>query len=175
MKDRPGRLIEDQLIPFLPRLRRFALTLCRSPHHADDLVQSACERALSSAAQFQQGTRFDAWMFRILRNLWIDDLRRQRTRGPEDDITEREDLIGSSGESQAEARLFLKDVAGAIDELADEQREVLLLVCVEELSYREAAEILDVPIGTIMSRLARARRALAEASGISSPPVRSEK
>ena len=72
-----------------------------------------------------------------------------------------------------EARLTLKSVAEAIDGLAEEQREVLLLVCVEELSYKEAAEVLDVPIGTVMSRLARARKNLAEAAGISAPPERS--
>ena len=78
-----------------------------------------------------------------------------------------------SGERETEARLTLKSVAEAIDRLSEEQREVLLLVCVEELSYKEAAEVLGVPIGTVMSRLARARRNLAEAAGISAPAERS--
>ena len=75
------RGVEDQLVDFLPNLRRFAISLCRSREVADDLVQTACERALANARSFQQGTRFDAWMFRILRNLWIDEVRRERRPG----------------------------------------------------------------------------------------------
>jgi RNA polymerase sigma-70 factor (ECF subfamily) len=165
--------VEDQLVAFLPNLRRFAISLCRSREIADDLVQTACERALANAASFQQGTRFDAWMFRILRNLWIDEVRKKKTAGPQEDIEAQVDLAGASGEREAEARLTLKSVAEAIDELSEEQREVLLLVCVEELSYKEAADVLGVPIGTIMSRLALARRNLAEAAGISAPAERS--
>jgi RNA polymerase sigma-70 factor (ECF subfamily) len=165
--------VENQLVAFLPNLRRFAISLCRSRELADDLVQTACERALANAASFQQGTRFDAWMFRILRNLWIDEVRKRKTAGPQEDIEAQVDLAGASGEREAEARLTLKSVAEAIGELSEEQREVLLLVCVEELSYKEAADVLGVPIGTIMSRLARARRNLAEAAGISAPAERS--
>jgi RNA polymerase sigma-70 factor (ECF subfamily) len=158
--------VADQLVAFLPNLRRFAISLCRSRETADDLVQAACERALAAADRFEPGTRFDAWMFRILRNLWLDKVRRRQTAGFEDDVDARHDLVGSDGESEAEARLALRSVSAAINKLADEQREVLLLVCVEELSYRETAEILDIPIGTVMSRLARARRNLAAAVGI---------
>ena len=165
--------VENQLVAFLPNLRRFAISLCRSRELADDLVQTACERALANAASFQQGTRFDAWMFRILRNLWIDEVRKRKTAGPQEDIEAQVDIAGASGEREAEARLTLKSVAEAIGELSEEQREVLLLVCVEELSYKEAADVLGVPIGTIMSRLARARRNLAEAAGISAAPERS--
>ncbi|MEW9806975.1 RNA polymerase sigma factor [Mesorhizobium sp. ZMM04-5] len=169
-----GKHVEDQLVAFLPNLRRFAVSLCRSRDHADDLVQAACERALASALTFQEGTRFDAWMFRILRNLWIDDGRRRRTAGPQEDIDAHHELAArGSGEAEAETRLTLKSVAAAIDDLSEEQREVLLLVCVEELAYKEAAEVLDVPIGTVMSRLARARRNLAEATGITATPERS--
>lgn len=165
--------VADQLIALLPRLRRFALALCRSGDKADDLVQQACERALASADRFQPGTRFDAWMFRILRNLWIDDIRRRKTAGVQDDIDDRHDLVGSSGEADVDAKLTLNDTAAAILKLPDDQRDVLMLVCVEEVSYREAAEVLDVPIGTVMSRLARARKALAEAVGITEPAMRS--
>lgn len=158
--------VGDRLIAFLPNLRRFAISLCRSRDLADDLVQAACERALASQDRFEAGTRFDAWMFRILRNLWIDHVRRVKTAGRTEDIAETENIAGSSGESDAETRLTLKSVATAIDDLPDEQREVLLLVCVEDLSYREAAEVLSIPIGTVMSRLARARKNLADAAGI---------
>ena len=158
--------VSDRLVAFLPNLRRFAISLCRSRDVADDLVQAACERALAAQQSFEQGTRFDAWMFRILRNLWIDQVRRTKTAGPQQDIDETPDIAGSSGERDAEARLTLKSVAEAIGDLPDEHREVLLLVCVEDLSYREAAEVLSIPIGTVMSRLARARKKLAEAAGI---------
>jgi RNA polymerase sigma-70 factor (ECF subfamily) len=172
MTDRSDRFPE-QLVAFLPNLRRFAIVLCRSREMADDLVQMACERALANEHRFEAGTRFDAWMFRILRNLWIDEIRKRKTAGPQDDIDERHDIAGASGEREMEARLTLNSVAEAIGKLADDQRDVLLLVCVEELSYRDAAEVLDVPIGTVMSRLARARRNLADATGISAAPARS--
>ncbi|MQW33724.1 RNA polymerase sigma factor [Sinorhizobium meliloti] len=166
--------VGERLMAFLPNLRRFAISLCGLRDVADDLVQSACERALASAERFEPGTRFDAWIFRILRNLWIDQVRRQKTAGVQDDITERHDIAGSSGERETEARLTLKTVAEAITELPDEQREVVLLVCVEELSYREAADVMGIPIGTVMSRLTRARRSLAEAAGITQATGRSQ-
>lgn len=169
----PGDDFGERLIAFLPNLRRFAISLCGSRDAADDLVQMACERALANAERFEPGTRFDAWMFRILRNLWIDQVRRRKTVGVQDDISEREDIAGAFGERDIEARLTLNTVAKAITGLPDEQREVLLLVCVEELSYREAAGVLGIPIGTIMSRLARARKNVAEAAGITTTAARS--
>jgi len=153
------------LIPMLPRLRRYALALCRVSDIADDLVQVACEKALSSQRQTLD-VSFDAWMFRILRNSWIDRLRRQRTRGEEIDIVEHSEIGAFDGTSIPENRLMLKQTMQAIGRLPAEQRELLLLVCVEELTYRDAAEVLDLPIGTVMSRLARARRKLAEDIGI---------
>jgi len=165
--------VEDQLVAFLPNLRRFAISLCRSRDLADDLVQAACERALANAEKFEEGTRFDAWMFRILRNLWIDDARRKKSAGVQEDVDAHHDLAADSEERRAEARLTLKGVAEAIGGLVEEQREVLLLVCVEDLSYKETADVLGVPIGTVMSRLARARRNLAEATGIKGPTERS--
>ncbi|MGE0283293.1 MAG: sigma-70 family RNA polymerase sigma factor [Rhizobiaceae bacterium] len=152
--------VEDQLVAFLPNLRRFAISLCRDRELADDLVQSACERALANAGSFLPDTRFDAWMFLILRNLWIDDARRKQTRGIQEDVDAKVDLVGATG-VEVESRLELKSVAEAIDLLPEDQREVLLLVCVEGLSYKEAAEVAGAPIGTVMSRLARARLALA--------------
>ena len=157
--------IATSLIPMLPRLRRYALALCRVSDIADDLVQVACEKALSSQRQTLD-VSFDAWMFRILRNSWIDRLRRQRTRGEEIDIVEHSEIGAFDGTSIPENRLMLKQTMQAIGRLPAEQRELLLLVCVEELTYRDAAEVLDLPIGTVMSRLARARRKLAEDLGI---------
>lgn len=156
------------LVAMLPRLRRFALSLCRSRELADDLVQAACERALATSAGPPPETPFDAWLFRILRNLWIDRLRRKQTEGQSVDIEEHEELVGTQGAAQTEARLDLDRVRGAIERLPDDQREVLLLVCVEELSYRDAAATLGVPMGTVMSRLARARVKLAQLLGAAS-------
>jgi len=149
----------DQLIALLPRLRRFARGLARSPAEADDLVQAACERALARAHQFQEGTRFDSWMFRIVQTIWIDQLRAREIRR---ESGEDEGLQVGTDESvrRAEARLALREVRAALAELPPEQRTALLLVTVDGLSYKEAAEIAEVPVGTIMSRLARARIAL---------------
>jgi len=154
--------IGQELVALLPRLRRFALVLCRSQPLADDLVQGACERALANAGSWTPGTKFDAWMFRILRNYWIDHLRRMRTEGMMEDVSLQTQLIGDAGEGPILNRLVLSEVQRAIDNLPQEQQEVLVLVCAEDLSYREAAEVLGVPIGTVMSRLARARKRLME-------------
>jgi RNA polymerase sigma-70 factor (ECF subfamily) len=152
----------QDLVALLPRLRRFALVLCRSSSLADDLVQGTCERALSNAASFTPGTRFDAWAFRILRNYWIDHLRRSRTEGMSEDVAVQTDLVGDAGEEPLLNKLLLTEVKQLIEGMPTEQREVLLLVCVEDLAYRETAELLGVPIGTVMSRLARARKRLVE-------------
>jgi RNA polymerase sigma-70 factor (ECF subfamily) len=159
--------IGQSLITILPRLRRYALALCHVADVADDLVQTACERALAAAGQYD-GMRFEAWMFRIVRNAWYDRLRRQRTRGQESDITERDDIAALDAEKLPERRLLLRRVMAAIDALPEDQRDLMLLVCVEDVSYREAAEILDLPMGTVMSRLARARRKIADDVGVES-------
>ena len=156
----------DMLIALLPNLRRFAISLCRSRDVADDLVQLACERALANRASFAPGTRFDAWMFRILRNAWIDQTRRRKTQGSKIDIEDAHGLVGEEGEKRSENRLMLSATMKAIEALPDDQREVIVLTCVEELSYKETAEVLEVPIGTVMSRLARARKKVAEDLGL---------
>ncbi|MCX7645090.1 MAG: RNA polymerase sigma factor [Rhodobacteraceae bacterium] len=156
----------DDLIALLPNLRRFALSLCRRPDLADDLVQITAERAFAARDRFDPATRLDAWLFRILRNAWIDQTRRERTRGESIDIAEVPEASVTDGPRQTEAHLMLRQTRAAMDALPEEQRAVMLLVCVEELSYREAAEVLGIPIGTVMSRLARARLALAERVGI---------
>lgn len=154
-----------ELPALLPRLKRYALALCQSPALADDLVQSACERALAKPDLWTPGTRLDAWMFRIMRNIWIDGCRRGRL---ETEIIQGEtaDLI-CDGEREALDRIAVSELAEQIDSLPWEQREVLLLVCVDDMAYREVAEILNVPIGTVMSRLARARKHLLEACDLS--------
>ncbi len=156
--------IGHELVALLPRLRRFALTLTRSQNLADDMVQIACEKALLNAESWTPGTRLDAWVFRILHNSWIDHLRHHKVDGMLDDVGNYEDRLmdQGNGENQIISKLTLADVERAIAELPAEQREVLVLVCVEDLAYREAAEILGVPIGTVMSRLARARKRIVE-------------
>lgn len=151
------------IVALLPRLRGFARALTGDAAEADDLVQATCERALVGASGFAAGTRLDSWLFRIMRNLRIDDVRRRKPSAPLDEPGVAETLSGEDGRETAETRLFAGDVGAAIAALPAEQREVLVLVCVEDMRYREVAELLDIPVGTVMSRLSRARRAVAEA------------
>lgn len=152
---------ERELLTLLPRLRRFARSLAWDAADADDLTQTALERALAARAHWQPGTRMDAWMMKIMRNCWIDEIR-SRTRRGRTFVPEAE---GEAGElaipAQAERLIEADAIDKAMNRLAPEQREVIALVLVEGLSYREAADILDVPIGTLTSRLTRGRQALA--------------
>jgi RNA polymerase sigma-70 factor (ECF subfamily) len=154
-----SKRFSDQLIAVLPRMRRFAAGLTRSASEADDLVQAACERALAREHQFQEGTRFDSWMFRIVQTIWIDQLRSRDIRKEDGDIAE-ERLGTDEPVRRVEARLALAEVRRAVAQLPPDQRSTLMLVTVEGLSYKQAADVAGVPVGTIMSRLARARIAL---------------
>jgi RNA polymerase sigma-70 factor (ECF subfamily) len=147
----------------LPRLRRFAYGLTGSIDAGDDLVQSACERALSRLHLWQAGTRLDSWMYRIMQNLWFDELRAGRRREVATEPETLDAMTGGDAESEAAMRLDLATVRRRMADLPPDQRAVLLLVSVEGLSYKDAAAVLEVPIGTVMSRLARARLALARA------------
>jgi len=161
-----GEGFADDLIALLPTLKRFALSLCRSPDVADDLVQVTVERAFAARDRFDPATRLQSWLFRILRNAWIDMVRRTSTRGVELDITDAPDAAPVDGTRAVESRLMLSAVQAAMAELSEDQRMAMHLVCVEELSYAEAAEVLGIPQGTVMSRLSRARVALASSLGI---------
>jgi RNA polymerase sigma-70 factor (ECF subfamily) len=155
------------LIALVPKLRRFAASLVGQQQDADDLVQAACEKALRSASHFQPGTRMDSWMYRIIQNLWLDDRRRARTRGT---VVDPDDAYLSDEGKAAqlpEDRMMLAHVRNAMTTLPDGQREVLSLIAIEGLSYKETAEVLDLPIGTVMSRLSRAREALLPKLGLS--------
>jgi RNA polymerase sigma-70 factor (ECF subfamily) len=156
----------EQLIAMLPRLRRFARSLTGSADKADELVQTACAKALAAKESWAPGTRFDSWMFRIARNAWIDTIRRSRHEAVTAGEGEIEQVAGTDGEDAQVARLTLNTVMAAIDRLPDDQREVLVLVVMEEFSYGEVADMLGIPIGTVMSRLARARVKIAAATGI---------
>jgi len=152
----------EQIVALLPRLRRFARALAGSVHDADDLVHVAVERALSRSHQLRSEAELPRWLFGILRNAWIDETRvrsrRNRVLAPAELGAQ---VADPAGKDHAEAL----SVQEAMARLPDEQREVVGLVLVEGLSYREAAELMNVPIGTVTSRLARGRDALQEMLG----------
>ena len=152
--------LRQQIIVLLPRLRRFCMALARGAEGGDDLCQATIERALARAEQFQPGTRLDSWMYRIAQNIHIDQARRQRTRGVEIDVEEAWSLRGEDGNQIVEGRSDLDRARGAMAALPEDQRTLLAMVVFDGMSYREAAEVLEIPIGTVMSRLARARRSI---------------
>ena len=152
--------LRTRMVELLPRLRRFAVALTGDLDQADDLVQETCMRALSRVEQWQPGTRLDSWMYRIAQNLWLDRMRAKKVRGEQVDVEAAEALTGPDGRDVVESRLTLEAVSAAMAHLTNEQRVLIALVCIDGLSYKEAAEIVDIPIGTVMSRLARARRDL---------------
>ena len=150
----------EQMIAFLPRLSGFAHSLTGNADQRDDLVQETCARALAHKDQWQPGTRLDSWMFRIAQNLWFDWKRAAKFRGESVDIEAVENRVVSDGRAVMESRLALGEVLRGLDQLSSEHRVLIGLVCVDGLTYHEAAEVLDLPVGTVMSRLARARLAL---------------
>lgn len=152
---------ERELLTLLPRLRRFGRSLARDAADADDLCQAALERALKAREQWQPGTRLDAWMYRIIRNCWIDEVRARTRRAQTFAPEEAGAAVGVAAHEDVERNVELTDVARAMAELPAEQREVIALVLVEGLAYREAAEVLEIPMGTLTSRLTRGRQALA--------------
>jgi RNA polymerase sigma-70 factor (ECF subfamily) len=154
----------EELLAILPNLRRFALSLAGTMADADDLLQSTVERLL------ERGLPGDAdllpWSFKVCRNLWIDEIRAQKVRRN----AARDPALGADdvfpGEEQVIGEISLRETQIAMAAMSEEQRSVLELVAVEGYSYREAAEVLEIPIGTVMSRLARARSALLEKAGV---------
>lgn len=142
----------------LPRLRRFAAGLARNLTEADDLCQATIERALRSRSQWQAGSRLDSWMYRIMRNIWIDEARAKTRRGQTFVDADQGLGVGVSGGQEQSAEL--QDVNRALAKLPEEQREAVLLVMVEGHSYKLAAEIVGCPVGTLNSRLVRGRDAL---------------
>jgi len=157
---------EHDLAAMLPRLRRFAHALSRNPADADDLTQATIERALRSKAQWQAGTRLDSWLFRIMRNLWIDTVRSRSLKEKFEALAEELEKLGEDPRGAIEASLELQRVMAAMERLPDEQREVVALILIEGFGYRETAEMLDLPIGTVSSRLVRGRTALLELVGM---------
>ena len=146
-----------QIAALLPRLRRFARTITFNRDDADDLVQIAVERALNRSAQWEAGTRLDSWIFRIMKNAWIDEVRSRIRR---DAVFAPEEAGEHIGDDFAEAHQQRMAIQKAISLLSEDHRMVIGLVLVDGLPYKEAAEVLEVPMGTLTSRLARAREAL---------------
>ncbi|HEY2607579.1 sigma-70 family RNA polymerase sigma factor [Paraburkholderia sp. RL18-103-BIB-C] len=145
---------EADVIAWLPQLRRYARALTGDRAWADDLVQDTAERALARWSAFRPNSNLRAWLLTILRHLYIDQLRGRREIAVDDESAPWRNLEAPQAEVDG---LMLRDLQRALYCLPVEQREVLLLVCVEELSYQEASKALGVPIGTVMSRLSRAR------------------
>lgn len=156
----PDDGLRDEIVALLPKLRRFARVLSGQPADADDLVQVVVERALVRLDQYQRGSRLDAWMFTMMRNAWIDEVRsrgrRSKVFAPEEDGV----AVGEDGAAIVESKLDALDVQAAMACLPEEQRTAIALVCIEGLAYREAADAMGVPMGTLTSRLARGREAL---------------
>jgi RNA polymerase sigma-70 factor, ECF subfamily len=154
--------IGERIVELLPRLRRFARSLSRNQHDADDLVQAAVERAWKHIAQLRPGASLAGWMFGIMKNAFIDD---RRARGRRGEIALPDDSGEHPAISPVDTQTSLWSVSEAMDKLPEDQRLAIALVLVEGMSYKEAAAVLDIPIGTLTSRLARGRAALSDALG----------
>jgi len=157
----PPDLLQSQIIELLPKLRRFARSLTRNPHDADDLLQGALERALTHLEQWQADTRLDSWLYTIIKHAWIDELRsRARRKRTFEDAGHVEDLPDHRGDAGGTL-----SVEQAMQCLPEDQRLAVALVLIEGLPYKEAAQIIGVPMGTLTSRLARGRKRLQELLG----------
>src|SRR5258707_3847272 len=161
MNEASRREVRAGLEPSLARLWRYALVLSKARDAADDLVQAAGLRAIERADQFAQGTRIDRWLFAILRSIWLNEIRSRRIREG-GGFVDAEDALISDGAREMETNITASTVLRSIGGLPQAQRETILLVYAEGYSYAEAAAALGVPIGTIMSRLAAGRAALAK-------------
>ena len=161
MSEASRREVRAGLEPSLARLWRYALVLSRARDVADDLVQATCLRAIERADQFVPGTRMDRWLFAILRSIWLNEI---RSRGIREGgrFVEPEEVLTTDGARETELNITASAVLRAIEQLPEAQRETVLLVYGEGYTYAEAAAVLAVPVGTVMSRLATARAALAK-------------
>lgn len=153
-------LIRQRIVAFVPRLQRFCRGLAGSHDAGDDLLQATVERALSRIGQWQPGTNLESWMFRIARNLQINAYRASIVRGHSVDIEAADEVRAGDLDLELEQRSELAAIERAMASIPLEQREVLTAVVLDGCSYAEAAELLEIPVGTVMSRLARARSAI---------------
>jgi len=153
-------MLRNQMVGLLPRLRRFAIILARDTDRADDLVQGACERALTRLDQLRQGARLDSWLYRIVYTQWIDSLRRQKTRSDKHILLSNEVRSANPFSDIDNPLDAVLDLQNALNRLPEEHLVSLMLVSVEGYSYAAAASVLDVPAGTVASRVARGRNML---------------
>jgi len=160
--------LSAELPALLPRLWRFALRLAGDRHDAEDLVQRACVRALERRHQLQPGTATLSWLFSIVHSVWLNEVRARqiRSRGSIQWSDELADTVADPAARDPETYMLHQQIIAEVEKLPDAQRAVMLLVAVEGLSYREAATVLEVPIGTVMSRLARARLTIGKSFGV---------
>ena len=156
------KLLQDQLVALLPRLRRFARSLTHHAADADDLVQLALERALQKIDQWRAGSRLDSWMFGIIHHAWVDEIRARQRR---EHVLVNEDAGLQVADAASEAPIERLSLEAAFAQLPEEQRAAVSLVLMEGMAYKEAAAILEVPIGTVTSRIARGRATLSALLG----------
>jgi len=154
--------MQEELLALLPNVRRFALSLTGSIEDAEDLLHSTVEKALTKLDQFKPGTDLDRWLFRICKNTWLDEWRQRKVRGPSVDPDDLKHEPSVDGVATAVNNIELQELNEAMQALPEEQRTMLVLILVEGYSYKEVSSLLDVPIGTVMSRLARARKKVAD-------------
>lgn len=158
---------QRDIIDLLPRLRRLARAITRHGADADDLAQLTVERAIARRGQWRAETRLDSWMFTIMKNAWIDETRARRRTARLFTDNERVEQVADAAAPDMQTRLEASAAERAIAALPDDQRIAVALVLVDGLSYREAADVLEVPIGTLTSRLVRGRTALmAQLTGV---------
>ncbi len=151
--------LKDRLIEAMPNLRAFAISLCGTSDRADDLVQETLVKAWNKIDSFEDGTNLKAWLFTILRNTYFSQYRKGRRELAD---TDGEYSSRLSVQPQQQGHIDVQDLSAALNELPDDQREALVLVAAEGFSYEQAAEISDCAVGTIKSRVSRARTRLAE-------------
>ncbi len=148
------------ILAVLPQLRRFTIGLTGNIADGDDLMQSAVARALERSHQYDQSYQLTSWLIKIAQNIWIDEMRKASRRGQHSVLDDEVHVMGEDGRVKMEQKIMTQTVLAAIRELPEDQRRVVALVLVSGHSYKEAAEMLDLPVGTVMSRLSRARQKL---------------
>lgn len=152
--------LRQEIVALLPRLRRFARGLAGDPDKGDDLVQAACERALKRLEQVRDGSRLDSWLYRIIYTQWIDRMRRSASRSACLKLIAEGNPSAACEADSDKCMASALDVRKALKGLTTEHQAAILLVCLEGYSYAEASKVLDVPVGTVASRVARARSIL---------------
>lgn len=159
--------MRTKILEILPNLRRFAFALTGNEHDADDIVQATVERILTKNPP--EGLHLLPWAIRVCKNIWIDEIRRRKVRFANDLSTVEQSVAGDNGEQIALSIITLGQVNSAMDALPENQRSALAMRSVGGLSYLEISEVLDIPIGTVMSRISRARKSLAITFGSTKP------